>query len=142
MRTLCLLVCLLAPGAIYADAMATSVCVIEKPKFEALLKEAGTVDKIPTGKLWPAGFCGYLQPDNINQQFDRDGIRYQLLAARRESGTIYSLSVLPTDKAVPDKSLPAQLLCVGIIPPGDGVKKDWGADPFVIVLRSGNFLQN
>ncbi len=125
-------------GGTYADALATSVCVIEKAKFEELAKEAGTVEKISTEKLWAAGFCGYLG-ENLCVRIEREGRAFELLASRGKTGTIYSLSARPAEKAVEGKAPAAQLVSVGVIAQNEEVKKDWKADAFVVVLRSGNF---
>ena len=122
---------LLLPIFALADAGATSICVLDTPTYEKLLKEYGETAKIPTGELWAAAVHRGFIKESYDSTFKREDHSYRLLAARQGTQVIYSVSE--------GEEKLSRLLCVGTVGL-DEAKKDRGSDPYVVVLRTGNFL--
>ena len=130
-----------------ADAPATKMSVLGKAALEKLVQAHGSVEKIPTGELWAAETYGDYLPDRATVSFRSADKSYQLLVWRQKERLIYSITQN-------DKGSEPRLVCIGEIgdkedlrseerfsPIVTAVKKDWNKDPFVVVLRSGNFAK-
>ncbi len=130
-----LLAVLLLPLIAIADGLATSICVLDTPAYERLVKEFGDTAKIPTDVLWKAAVHREFLKDSCDTTFKREGESYRLLASRHgtQGQTIYSISQEVEGKA-------SHLVCVGTVGTNEA-KKDLADDPFVVILREGNFLK-
>ena len=141
MRFLCACVfCLVLPAAALADGLATRVCVLEKSRFDNLIKSAEGISKVPNGDLWAASVgTGHLvgKPPNrfVSFEFSWQGKRFKLHATGLVGKTLYAIVDI-TDKKN------EKLVASGMILAGQESAENTDGEPFCVVVRSGNFLQH
>lgn len=117
-----------------ADALALSVCVLDKATFDSLLKQYGSVKKIPTADLWQKSVYKTFmdKSDGLATEFTHEQKSYKLLASRIEGKVLYSVAI--------GQDKDSRLVAAGSIPPGQEAKENTDGESFVVVARSGNFL--
>jgi len=135
---LALLLFLAVPLMGVADGLATGVCVLEMSQYESLMEPIGDITKVPSGDLWAASikthFMGKAPDKTVGLEFLHDGKTYRLYVTELEGKTLYAVLNI-TDQA---KEI---LVASGDIAKGREVKETVAGEPFVVVVRTGNFLR-
>lgn len=140
-RTIMLTLLLLMPAAGFADALATCVAVFDGATYRAVTG-GNDVARVTDGDLFTKsifhGYFGSKEPgtDEVVADFSWQDKQYRLLTRRLERKTIYTILLVRVDK-------PTQVVAVGEIqrvPLSREVKDDPKTDPFVVVVRTGNYV--
>ena len=137
MKILCATVLMLLPSLAFGDALATSICVLTKSEVDSLIKESGSIRKVATQQLWKQSiyreYIGGKATSSVSAEFKNGDRSLRLLATRLNKGKVlYSIC----DVSTPDKEM---LVGAGTILSGE-IKKNTDDEPFVVVLRVGNFV--
>ena len=128
----------LMPAVVLADAMATCIAVFDAGTYRAITA-TNNAGKVAEGDLFAkSAFHGYFGSrgqgkDDVSVDFTWDKRQYRLLIGRRETKTIYSIML-----TMPNQG--PQLVAVGEITKGAEARADAKGDPFVVVIRDGNYL--
>ena len=136
---ICAAILFLIPSVAFGDALATSICVLPTATAEELIKESGSIQKVTTRQLWDSslyrGFIGYRARSTVSVGFKSADQELRLLATRLKEGKVlYSIrGATASEKDV--------LIGAGVILSGQEIKKNTDDEPFVVVLRVGNFLR-
>lgn len=121
-----------------ADGLATSVCVLEKVQFDKVVNITGDITKVASGDLWASslktGFMGESPDRTLRLEFSQEGKRFNLHVTELKGKTLYAILNI-TDKAK------ETLVASGEIAKGREVKEAVAGEPFVVVIRTGNFLK-
>ena len=132
---------MLMPTAVFADAMATAITVFDANTFKAITA-THTIGQVADGVLFAKsvfhGYFGAHGKDDVVADFTWDRKPYRLIIGRREAKMIYTVLLMTANQ-------PAQVVAVGEIqrvPVSKEVKDDPKGDPFVVVVRSGNYLKH
>ena len=133
---------MLIPAAVLADAMATCITIFDAETFREMTA-TNTIDRVADGDLFTKSllrgcYFGGKNGDDVATDFKWGGKEYRLLVRRAETKTIYAVLLARTDQ-------PPQVLAVGDIdrvPLSKEVKDNSKGDPFVVVVRSGNYLRH
>jgi hypothetical protein len=130
----------LMPAVVLADAMATCIAVFDAGTYRAITA-TNSAGKVAEGDLYTKSvFHGYFGSrgqgkDDVSADFTWDKRQYRLLIGRRETKTIYSVTLTMTNQA-------PKLVAVGEITNGAEARGDAKGDPFVVVIRDGNYLSH
>jgi hypothetical protein len=133
-----LVLCLALPLAAFADGLATSICVLEENQFANLVRKEGDITRVAIGDVWNSSLKTHIigkAPDKTaNLEFAQGGKQFRLWATEMEDKTIYAILNI-TDKA---REI---LVASGEIAKGKETKETVIGEPFVVVVRTGNFLK-
>jgi len=131
----------LMPAAVFADAMATCITVFDAATFRDMTA-TNAIGQVADGDLFTKSifhdYFGAKGKDDVSADFTWDGKQYRLLVGRRETKTIYTVLLMTANQ-------PTQVVAVGEIqrlPLPKEIKNDPKGDPFVVVIRSGNYLSH
>ena len=134
---LTLILLLAIPYMACADGMATSVCVMDKVQFDKLVQSTGNVAKVDIRVLWSSSLTTGMSkaPDKVVKlEFACQGKQFRLHVTELENKTLYAILNV-TEKTN------ERLVASGEIPKGREVKETVDGEPFVVVVRTGNFLK-
>ena len=126
------------PVAVFADAMATCVTVFDAATFRTLTA-TNAIGQVRDGDLFTKSvFCSFFGSkgqgkDDVSGDYTWDKKQYRLLIGRREGKTIYTVLLITENQST-------QIVAVGEIL-SKQTKDDPKGDPFVVVIRGGNYLK-
>jgi hypothetical protein len=133
----------LMPMTVFADALATRLAVFDAATLRTMTT-TGDVSKVADGDLFTKSiFHTYFGSkgkgkDDVTGDFTWDKKEYRVLVGRRKTKTIYTILLITADQ-------PTQVVAVGEIhrlPLTKEIKDDAKGDPFVVVVRSGNYARH
>ena len=134
MRTIIVaLAVLFAPICVFGDHRATVITVFDDATYKDMVG-TNTVTSVSERDLFSKTLLlGYFptKGDDVAATFEHKETKYRLLISRSDTRTIYSIA---KDGRIP------QVVAVGEISRGDLSKKAPAGDPFVVVIRGGNYL--
>jgi hypothetical protein len=136
MRTIIVaLAVFLAPICVFGDHRATVITVFDDATYKEMVG-TNTVKSVSERDLFSKtllrGAYFPTKGDDVAATFEHKETKYRLLISRSDTRTIYSIA---KDGTIP------QVVAVGEISRGDLSKKAPVGDPFVVVIRGGNYLR-
>lgn len=128
---------LLITSIAFADGLATRIAVLEKSKYDELISKNDANSKIPEKMLWVNSLWqNYIgdKPDCAQSgKFIHNEKTYRIFVTRRNKNFIYSIIDITDEKK-------EKLVSTGEIELNKEVKaKIDDEDPFVVVIRRGNY---
>lgn len=134
-RVIIVLACSFLTLSALADHPATVITVFDAATYRNMVgdKSAKAISErelfsktLLRGSYFPA------KGDHVTATFEYKKTQYQLLISRSDTRTIYSIA---EDGTTP------RVIAVGEITKGEQSKRDPTGDPFVVVIRGGNYLR-